>query len=622
MLSKRNFAMMMIMNLVVLVLFLFSAVLKEYFNDYDVNHAAETEWIDKTDQKMDAEGNPDTGWNSLPAKQQVLYIGTMDNNYYRVMKEWAGYRKKAFRVFESLEAADEIIQMQEEKKPYLLMDGQLVEQNPKEAAEKLSAYVEQGGVVIFYRLPSYQIIEGSTELQNLLGIQYLRGESVKLHEIRIYSGFLLGGETCYSFEDVEEPELIDMEREVPWYDISARTKSYMVGFLSEKEKEAMSLNNEDMPAIIWRSNMGTGSVFAVNGDYMEGEASLGILDAMLYETEEYSLYPVVNAQNLSIAGFPDLTVENEEKLAETYGMTNQQFCRDILWPSFVASAQKNNWKITSYLSVKQRDESKKEPSKNDLIDYLKYFNEESAEAGVSLGRMDSSDIRASVAEERETLKSWDMDYVFAGGYVRKENKDKLPSLIDGNGQMKYFQDIRTVVGEYEKDQQILSWLTDKITLQNATTDAYRHSYKDSLWLKSLETSLGYSNIQVDIYRVLWPESKADQWEKVAEKMAATIDTYWKPFDAFDKTTISQSDSRVRNFLNGIVESTREGDRIAIRTKDFTGDAYLLLRTHGEKPEEMTGGSWKQVEEDAYLLQLTAAEAFVTLKPEYTHYYKE
>ena len=622
MLSKRNFAMMMIMNLVVLVLFLLSAVLKEYFNDYDVNHAAETELIDKIDQKIDEDGNTDTRWDSLPADQQVLYIGTMDNSYYRVMKEWSGYRKKSFRVFESLEAADEIIRIQEEKKPYILIDGQLIEKNPEDAATKLSEYVEQGGVVIFYRLPSYQTIEGCGNLQNLLGIQHLRGESVKLHEIRIYSGFLLGGETCYSFEGVEEPELIDMEREVPWYDISARTKSYMVGFLSEKEKESMSLNNEDMPAIIWRSNMGTGSVFAVNGDYMEGEASLGIMDAMVYETEEYSLYPVVNAQNLSIAGFPDLTVENEEKMAETYGMTNQQFCRDILWPSFVAAAQKNNWKITSYLSVKQRDESEKKPNQDDLIDYLKYFNEESAEAGVSLGRIDSSDIRLSVSDEKETLKSWDMDYVFAGGYVRKENKDKLASLIDGNGQMEYFQDIRTVVGEYEKDQQILSWMTDKITLQNATTDAYRHSYKDSLWLKSLETSLGYSNIQVDIYRVLWPESKADQWEKVAEKMAANIDTYWKPFAAFDKTTISQSDSRVRNFLNGSIESTREGDQLTIQTKDFTGDAYLLLRTHGEKLEEMTGGSWKKVEEDAYLLQLTEAEAFVTLKPEYELYYKE
>ncbi|MGN0324007.1 MAG: DUF2194 domain-containing protein [Oliverpabstia sp.] len=621
MLSKRNFAMMMIMNLVVLVLFLLSAVLKEYFNDYDVNHAAETELIDKIDQKIDEDGNTDTRWDSLPADQQVLYIGTMDNSYYRVMKEWSGYRKKSFRVFGSLEAADEIIRIQEEKKSYILIDGQLIEKNPEDAATKLSEYVEQGGVVIFYRLPSYQTIEGCGNLQNLLGIQHLRGESVKLHEIRIYSGFLLGGETCYSFEGVEEPELIDMEREVPWYDISARTKSYMVGFLSEKEKESMSLNNEDMPAIIWRSNMGTGSVFAVNGDYMEGEASLGIMDAMVYETEEYSLYPVVNAQNLSIAGFPDLTVENEEKMAETYGMTNQQFCRDILWPSFVAAAQKNNWKITSYLSVKQRDESEKEPNQDDLIDYLKYFNEESAEAGVSLGRIDSSDIRLSVSDEKETLKSWDMDYVFAGGYVRKENKDKLASLIDGNGQMEYFQDIRTVVGEYEKDQQIVSWLTDKITLQNATTDAYRHSYKDSLWLKSLETSLGYSNIQVDIYRVLWPESKADQWEKVAEKMAANIDTYWKPFAAFDKTTISQSDSRVRNFLNGSIESTREGDQLTIQTKDFTGDAYLLLRTHGEKPESMTGGSWTQVEEDTYLLQLTAAEAFVTLKQEIDLYYK-
>lgn len=610
MLSKRNFAMMMIMNLVVLVLFLFSVVLKEYFNDYDVNHAAETEIIEKV--KADSY-SPD----AVSTGQQVLYIGTTDNGYYPAMKEWAGYRKKSFQVFPSLEAAEGSMQT----KPYLLIDGELLENNTEDAATKLSRYVEQGGVVIFYRLPSYQTIEGCLDLQNLLGIQHLRAESVKLHEIRIYSGFLLGGETCYSFEGVEEAELVDMEREVPWYDISARTKSYMVGFLSEAEKDSMGLNNEDMPAIIWRSNMGTGSVFAVNGDYMEGEASLGILDAMVYETEAYALYPVVNAQNLFFSGFPDLTVENEKTMTETYGMTTQQFCRDVLWPSFVAAAQKNNWKITSFLSVKQMDQSEKEPNQDDLIDYLRYFNEESAEAGISLGRIESSDIRSSVSDEKDTLKSWGLDYVFAGGYARKENKDKLSSLIDGNGQMEYFQDIRTVVGEYEKNQQILSWMTDKITLQNATTDAYRHSYKDSLWLKSLETSLGYSNIQIDIYRVLWPESRADEWEKVAEKMAANIDTYWKPFEAFDKTTISESDHRVRNFLNGSAQSTREGNQISIRTKDFIGDAWLLLRTHGEEPESMTGGSWTQMEEDTYLLKLTSEEAVVTMKSKIQSYYK-
>ena len=608
MLSKRNFAMMMTMVVVVLALFLSSVVLKEYFNDYDVNHAADTELIEKKEQKSDQQA-------AVQAGQQVLYIGAMDNGYYRVIKEWAGYRKKYLQVRTSLDGAYGGV-------PYLLLDGALLERQTEEMTKKLSRYVEQGGVVIFCRLPSYHTIRDCAVLQELLGIQQLRGESVRLHEIRLYSGFLLGGETCYSFEGVKEPEVVDMEREIPWYDISSRTKSYMVGFVSAEEKTSMNLNNEDMPAIIWRSNMGTGSVFAVNGDYMEGEAALGILDAMIYEAEDYALYSVVNAQNLLVTGFPDLTDENEEALAEAYGMTSRQFCRDVLWPSLAAASQKGSWKITSFLSVKQSDHSQNEPKKSDLIDYLKFFNEESAEAGVCLGRMESEDLLWSVEDERSILDSWEVQYAFAGGYIRKENKEKLARLIDRTGHMEYFQDIRTVVGEYERDAQILSWMTDQITLQNATADAYMHTYKDSLRLKSLETALGYSNIQADIYRVLWPESELDEWEKVAEKMASYIDTYWKPFAAFDKTTISESDGRVRNFLNGNVESTRTGDGISIQAKDFTGDAYLLLRTHGEKPGEMTGGTWQEVEEHTYLLTLTEEKASITLVPDTELYYRE
>ena len=272
--------------------------------------------------------------------------------------------------------------------------------------------------------------------------------------------------------------------------------------------------------------------------------------------------------------------------------------------------------------MKQSNQSKKKPSQEDMIDYLKYFNEESSEAGITLGRIEDQDIWKSVEEDKATLKRWNLDYLFAAGYARIENKDKIPTLLDKNGKMEYFKEIRTVVGEYEEEEPIFAWLTDWITLQNATSDAYRHSHKDSLRLKSLETALGYSNIQVDMYRVLWPESQKDEWQSVAEKMAAHIDTFWKPFAAFDKTTISESDSRVRNFLNGSVTSTRKGDQISIQTEDFTGDAYLLLRTHGESPQEMTGGIWKQVEEETYLLHLTEENAIITLKSELELYYKE
>lgn len=608
MLSKRNFIMMFTMIIVVLALFLSSVVLKEYYNDYDVNHMAETEALDKKDSFF-VNGETDG---------QVLYFGEEENGYFEVIKEWSEYRKKEFT---SLNSLDTVSGVEDVSRKYLLVDGELFETNTEEYAEAFTEYVSKGGVVIFYRMPSYNTIRNCDALRNLLGIQRLRGETVKLQEIRLYSGFLLGGETHYSFDEASNPDLADMESEIPWYDISSRTKTYMVGFLSAEEKSSLGINNEDMPAIIWRSNMENGSVFAVNGDYIK-TAGIGILDAMLYEAQEYTLYSVVNAQNLFIAGFPDLTNENEKLMAEVYGMTTEQFCRDILWPSFVAAADKGNWIITSFISVKQNDSTKTKPKTDGLIDYLKYFNEESAEAGVSLGRINSSDIRASVKDEKAQLDKLNLDYMFAAGYVRNENKDKLESLINGNGKIDYFSDIRTVVGEYAENERIIYWLTDKITYQNVTTDAYKHSYRDNLRLKSVETGLGYSNVQADIYRILNPENEKDQWENLADKMAANIDTYWKPFSVFDKTTVSQSDERVRNFLNGKVTSNRNNDTVTIKAENYNGSAYLLLRTHGEEIYEMTGGSYKKVEEDAYLLALTDDSARIKLKSKTSLYYSD
>ena len=609
MLSKRNFFMMFTIIIVILAIFLSSVALKEYYNDYDVNHMAPAEVVSK--QLRNAESSDD-------AEKQVIYFGEEDG-YFNTVKEWTQYRKKSFASFSSLSNISKITASDGAGNQCLIIDGEMLQNNTVELTGTLTDYTNRGGVVILYRLPSYETISGCDALRELLGIQHLRAESVKLNEIRLYSGFLLGGETHYPFEGVEKPELADMQREVPWYDISARTKTYMVGFLSSEEKDSLGINNEDMPAIIWRSNMGEGSVFSINGDYLK-DSGFGILDAITYETEEYSLYSVVNAQNLSCTGFPVLTEENETLMAKVYGMTAEQFCRDILWPSFVSAARKNNWKITSFVSVKYSDSSNVKPKVVNLIDYLKYFNEESAEAGVSLGRINSSDIRRSVKEEKKEIKKLNLNYLFAGGYVRQENKDKLEELLDDSGNMNYFTDIRTVVGEYAKGERILYWMSDNITYQNATTDAYTHSYRDNLMLKSIETSLGYSNVQADMYRVLNPKDEKDQWQNLADKMSANIDTYWKPFSAFDKTTISQSDARVRNFLNGSVRSSKNGNVITVNTDGFSGEAYLILRTHGAQIDSITGGSFKNIEDNAYLITLTDNSAKIILKSEPEFYY--
>lgn len=612
MLSRRNLVMMLTMFGVVLVLFLSTAVLREYFNDYDVNHAAQEERI------------PPAAGASAADGQQVVYAGAQDTGLYEPVAEWAEYRKMALHEAMDVQAGLDRAGQYDHQDVLLLLDGDALEQDTRQSAEALTAYVQDGGTVIFCSLPSYETIRSCEALRLLLGIQQLRSPSVEVLEYWLYQGFLLGGDVCYPYDELQPPQNLDLKNVLPWYDISAGTKTYMAGYLPAQEQQAMGLNREDLPAVVWRNSLGDGCVFAVNGDFMRGESALGFLDAMVYESRSYALYAVVNAQNLCVTGFPDLTIENEDQMARVYVFDTRQLCRDVLWPSLVAASKEGGWKLSAFVSLKQSADSGQEPEMDDLISYLKYFNEEDAEACLALGRMDDPALRLSVTQDRQALDAIGLNYAFSGAWLRSENAGQLPGLLQPDGTMEVFPSIRTVVSELAPGQRVLSWLTGQMTRQSVTMDGYRYTYQDDLRLRSLQTALGYSNVQADIFRVLWLENSEDSWEKVSETLASVIATYWKPFAAFDKTTISESDRRVRLFLNQRVTSQEsqlpQGRQISIQVENFAGDAWLMLRTHGETLQTMEGGTWTQIEEDAYLLHLTRENAAVGLQSKLQPHY--
>lgn len=616
MLSKRNFGMMMTIILVILILFLSSAVLREYFNDYNENHSADSEWVKRSEETKETKDskNSEKNWH-------IICIGKQDTGYYESIQEWCTYRKAEFEEYSETKKALKKAEAYEKKNTYLLISGSVLEKDTETVSDSLTSYVEAGGKIIFCSLPDYLVIAKSETLKNLLGIQQLRAKTVTLQKIWLYGGFLLGGETCYSFDELQDPDRIDMEREIPWYDISSRTKTYMVGFIKAEEQTKQELHNEDMPAIIWRCNTGEGSIFAVNGDYMEGKSTLGILDAMVYESQNYALYNVVNAQNLSLTGFPDLTKENEKKFTEVYGFDSKQFCQNIVWPALISVAQDGDWKITAYLATKQDNDSKEDADVKSLVDYLKYFNEESAEAGISLGRMNDTDIQKSLEADKQEIEKQDITYPFSGAYIRSENEEQLSKLVKDE-KLKIFSDVRTICKAYDEEQPVFSWMTDWITTQAITMNGYQYTYKDDFRLKSIQTALGYSNVQADIYRAIWPQKRKDEWEVISEKLASNISTYWNPFSVFEKTTITESDTRVRRFLNESVTSDRKADQISIKVENFNEDAWMMLRTHGEKIESMKNGSWEKIEDDAYLLHLTSSQATVTLKSDTELYYSK
>ena len=47
---------------------------------------------------------------------------------------------------------------------------------------------------------------------------------------------------------------------------------------------------------------------------------------------------------------------------------------------------------------------------------------------------------------------------------------------------------------------------------------------------------------------------------------------------------------------------------------------MMLRTHGETPVSMEGGTWETIEEDAYLLHVTSDTAAIYLQSDLQPYY--
>ena len=116
--------------------------------------------------------------------------------------------------------------------------------------------------------------------------------------------------------------------------------------------------------------------------------------------------------------------------------------------------------------------------------------------------------------------------------------------------------------------------------------------------------------------------KEDRWEVLYEKFASNTNTYWKAFDSFKKTTVSEADRKIRNFLTMDYSDSFEGNTIRLNLFGaVTGETtWFILRTHGEEPEVVEGASIVNIEEDAYLIAANQQEVTLKLKNKNELYY--
>ncbi len=595
MVSKRRFFILIMMMFVLLFMFQFTQVVKENGNTYDTNqYLQKKENIKASDCQL--------------REKTVLFIGEKEGKYGKVAAQWCEYTKRQILTFGSLSECPEETAKQSE---IILIQKEAV--TTEADLDRILSYTDQGISFVFCNLPDVQTIAMSSRWRKVLGIRQIKQEDVELTGVNLFDGFLLGGQAIYQpADDNEKKERQDLPDHMPWYLLESGCKTYMVGMLADE-----SVKNEQLPAILWRASVGKAKVFAVNGDYMEDCTGIGFLDAMMTELRRYEIYPVVNAQNMSLANFSGFASENKEQMKKLYSRESLAVFRDIIWPGICANQEQSGAKLTCFFSPQMDYDDDNLPDAKQLIFYLKELREKSAEAGISLDNFGIVDPLRKVKNDALFIKQADSRYRYGAAYVTKAQKEAYENVLA----QAPFSTVTTLVGNFLEDS-VVAKEGGAMTLQSITSNGITHTYREDIRMKSLQTSLAYSNIVFDLKQILWPQQKDDRWEILYEKFASNTNTYWKAFDSFEKTTVSEADRKIRNFLAMDYRDSCEEDTIRLTVSGAADGetTWFILRTHGEEPEDVEGASVVNIEEDAYLIAANQPEITLKLKNNNELYY--
>ncbi|MCQ2519229.1 MAG: DUF2194 domain-containing protein [Lachnospiraceae bacterium] len=603
MISRRNFFISLIIMGTIFFLFQFSQIVKDYGNDYSYNKYRDIGTPKRNEWKQ-AELNISDDFSEHTDKDYILFLGDEKSDIGSIVSQWTLYTKRNICVIDNLN------QYSIEKNgipEFLMIDSNHLDYDNQ--TEDIIKLADEGVSMIFLNLPEYEKIRRNIDMLKLWGVQNILSPEIEIEGVKLFSGFLFGGESIYQPQQKEEEKRQDLDLTIPWFQTSGGTKTYMVGLLDEYLADDEE-RNEKFPAIIWRNSLTSAQVFCVNGDFMSDTEGLGILSAMVYELSPYQLYPVVNAQNTLVVDFPLMANENNEQFSQIYSRDINSFQTDVIWPTLVTLAEKDKLQYTCFMTPKYDYSDPAEPSYDNYNTLLRLLGEHEAEIGISLEHADGISLAEKVAFDKVYYDGIENKYPATSAFLDLKDEGELEAALKDP----YVCQVRTIACDADVSLPILSYITDDITLQSLTSNTKNFFYSKDLMLKSIETVLGYDNAKLTLSDVAWPKSAEDQWENIYNDMASSLKTFWRPFRVFDRTTLTESDRRVRTFLNMDSDYSREGNEITLNVKNTEGETcWFVLRTHGERIASLTGATYKEIEENAYLLELSSDVVKITLK---------
>lgn len=536
-------------------------------------------------------------------EETVGLVGNLSEDCLQIGRNWSLSQKRQYCIYENLEEAAADVS----GAGFLIVNGGTLTEAD---APYLRELVRQGRNVVVSGLPDTEVLESSPQLCRNLGVLEIVEEKITVDGFHLFSGLLLGGDTVYD----------DYEQELPYLRLGDSVTAYAVA--QSEDAWLQELDNEDLPAIIWRYAPDVGKVYVVNGDYLTGQMGAGLLTGFAADTESVYLYPVVNAQVSVVENYPTLADENKDYMEREYGQASSIVFRDILWPSIVAIYFDTDDVMTVTGAFRLDYDDREKLDENLLRFYYEQVTKESGEIGLSGYQVSDVPLEEKLEEDLDFLEEVLPNYEILTFQAGDLEEAQYASLV-GEGNL--LEDVNTVLENYREDdgETFFEYLDNGVLKLPIYMDSRVMENEDDFRSRCLQTAYGYYGTGIDTSRVIYPDSEDDSWNIMSNDWSKNYRPYRTPFVCFEKTTASEADRRVRNYLALDYETSVEGEQMRITADAPDGDCYFILRLHGQEIEEMTGGSYEKIENGWYLLTLTEDTAELTLtQTEHAHYYIE
>lgn len=201
------------------------------------------------------------------------------------------------------------------------------------------------------------------------------------------------------------------------------------------------------------------------------------------------------------------------------------------------------------------------------------------------------------------------DFQFSSFYAGSMAESEIESVLNEE----FLDSVRTVVTDYGGENDVIGYQSEDVTRQSSLSDGTEHTYRDDLRMRGVQTALGYSSVRLDMRSAVYPKSEEETLEKVISEFGGNIGYYWQNFKGFSGTTVSECDSRIRNFLALDYTESQEDDVIRLELRGPATPVWFIVKTGNERIIEVNGGTQEQLENGVWLIEAQDSEVEIELK---------